>query len=434
MKKNGFSVVVIGCSFATGNLGVNALAWSTLKLIRTKWPNASVTFLGVGENTNTINVFFNGKSEQYKTFPVIFRGSFLNEYNFFNFYFRVIFFRLFSFLKNFFHDETSMLNVLLECDLICDITGGDSFSDIYGLKRLVRGVLLKHLCQLTGNPYILLPQTYGPFTSSVSKLIARHIIRRASVAYSRDREGVEVVQELVGSGATIRLCPDVAFVLDPVKPNSVQFSQLETLRLAGKRVLGLNVSGLLYHGGYSRDNMFHLVSDYPTLISDILRMFCEMAEWHVLLVSHVFPENIFAVEDDLAAAMKTLESVSNESKEKVIILDRGYDQNEIKCLIGLCDFFIGSRMHATIAALSQGIPAIGLAYSPKFVGVFATAGLADYVIDLRTESNHQVVKEVRKLFDGRQVARETLKKTIPQLQRELLTMFDLPSDRLGFRS
>ena len=46
-----------------------------------------------------------------------------------------------------------------------------------------------------------------------------------------------------------------------------------------------------------------------------------------------------------------------------------------KAVIGQCDFFIGSRMHACIAALSQGVPCVGVAYSMKFAGVFDTVGM-----------------------------------------------------------
>ena len=66
-----------------------------------------------------------------------------------------------------------------------------------------------------------------------------------------------------------------------------------------------------------------------------------------------------------------------------MIVDREYDQHEIKGVIGMCDFFVGSRMHACIGALSQGIPCVGVAYSMKFRGVFESVGVADWVVDSR---------------------------------------------------
>ena len=48
----------------------------------------------------------------------------------------------------------------------------------------------------------------------------------------------------------------------------------------------------------------------------------------------------------------------------------------MKYLIGQCDFFVGSRMHSCIAAVSQCVPAVSIAYSDKFIGVMATLGLS----------------------------------------------------------
>ena len=59
--------------------------------------------------------------------------------------------------------RSDAIGALCRADLIADITGGDSFSDIYGMKRFARGYLIKRLCQIGGRPFIMLPQTYGPF-------------------------------------------------------------------------------------------------------------------------------------------------------------------------------------------------------------------------------------------------------------------------------
>ncbi len=80
------------------------------------------------------------------------------------------------------------------------------------------------------------------------------------------------------------------------------------------------------------------------------------------------------------------------------MVNREYDQYEIKGVIGLCDFFIGSRMHACIAALSQRVPTIGVAYSKKFSGVFESIGLGDMVIDARFINVDQAINKILEFF------------------------------------
>jgi polysaccharide pyruvyl transferase WcaK-like protein len=58
-------------------------------------------------------------------------------------------------------------------------------------------------------------------------------------------------------------------------------------------------------------------------------------------------------------------------------------------------------MHACIAALSQCVPALGLAYSNKFSGVFETIGVGSLVIDLRAHPSGSIIETVARVFDRR---------------------------------
>ena len=97
---------------------------------------------------------------------------------------------------------------------------------------------------------------------------------------------------------------------------------------------------------------------------------------------------------------------------------------EIKGIIGLCDFFIGSRMHACIAALSQGIPTVGVAYSKKFGGVFESVGVADWFIDAREADQDEATEKVMRLFGEREAVRTTLADSVGAAQAALRDAFE----------
>jgi polysaccharide pyruvyl transferase WcaK-like protein len=103
---------------------------------------------------------------------------------------------------------------------------------------------------------------------------------------------------------------------------------------------------------------------------------------------------------------------------------REYDQHEIKGVIGLCDFFIGSRMHACIAALSQGIPTVGVAYSRKFEGVFETVGASDWVIDGRTQCVREALSRIAELFAQKDARTPILRARVAAAQAELFLTFE----------
>ncbi len=417
------SIILIGASFSTGNLGVNALAWSSIKIIRDKWLNADISFLGFGRKMFVSNIFIEGRNEQLPSYPVRFSPNIFVADHFVLLFIAVLFCRLFPFLKKYLISRSSTLGVILRCDMFCDITGGDSFSDIYGIRRFLRGYLLKRMCQMTNKPFILLPQTYGPFSSAIARRLARTILEKSAIIYSRDQEGTRIVEKMIGASRKIRLCPDVAFIMETRSPDTTLTLELERIKKDGHQIVGFNISGLLYNGGYSRDNMFGLTCDYHELVGYIMRFFTQRNNY-VLLVPHVLPSSGFLVEDDLIAAKEAMKNFPREVQDKTIVMERGYDHNETKYIIGFCDFFLGSRMHATIAAISQGIPAVALAYSRKFEGVFEMAGVADCVLDMRLLNNEEIANGIFEIYRKRHAWREVLERAIPDLKKHILHIFD----------
>jgi len=80
-------------------------------------------------------------------------------------------------------------------------------------------------------------------------------------------------------------------------------------------------------------------------------------------------------------------------------------------------------MHACIAALSQGVPAVGLAYSDKFLGVFESAGVGSVVIDLRKMEQSEVIDKTLSAFERRAALQERLLSRIAGIQDEVEQTF-----------
>ena len=78
-------------------------------------------------------------------------------------------------------------HAIKECDLILDIGEGDSFSDIYGWKRLVYLVGTKILAKSFDIPLIMSPQTIGPFKNPLAAKFADYVMKKSRAVFSRDR-------------------------------------------------------------------------------------------------------------------------------------------------------------------------------------------------------------------------------------------------------
>ncbi len=147
----------------------------------------------------------------------------------------------------------------------------------------------------------------------------------------------------------------------------------------------------------------------------------------VLLVPHIFPPvesfDLCVPENDVAACLSVYKEFSAKYPAKIFMVRGDYNQSQIKYIIGLCDFFLGSRMHACVAALSQLIPAVGLAYSKKFSGVFDSVGVGHLIIDLRTETEAGILAFLEKFYSEREALEQKLSQTIPRAQESILKVF-----------
>lgn len=269
-------------------------------------------------------------------------------------------------------------------DIVFDIGGGDSFTDIYGPKRFGTIWITKWRAVMAGKPLILSPQTVGPFETTWARTLARRIMNRARLVVTRDAPSTAFLKEL-GVKAEMMEATDVAMGLP---------YDLPAPRVGGKIRVGLNVSGLMFSGGYTQDNQFGLKDDYPTLIRRIIAFFQAQDDVEVHLVGHVQSREQ-PIEDDHRVG----EALAQEFPG-TIVSPFFKSPSEAKSYIADMDFFMGARMHATIAAFSSNVPVIPMAYSRKFAGVFNTLGYA-HVADCKADSADEIVARIEEGFANR---------------------------------
>lgn len=245
---------------------------------------------------------------------------------------------------------------IADCELILDIGGGDSFTDIYGLKRFLFLTISKLRVLMTKTPLILSPQTIGPFKHWYTRAIAGWVSRKAAIIFARDKVSHDYTINALGVDShKVFLSTDVAFALPYDKSSVKNSSQIN---------IGINVSGLLFNGGYSGNNEFGLTVDYPALIRRVIAFFIQ-EKCNVHLMAHVISED-FEIENDYSICQK----LAIEFPE-IKLSPKFNDPVEAKSAIAKMDIFMGARMHACIASISSGVPVVPMAYSRKFGGLFS---------------------------------------------------------------
>jgi colanic acid/amylovoran biosynthesis protein len=416
-------VCLLGASYGTGNMGVNALATSAISAIKHCFPSAEILFLDYGRKPAVYRVRCGSDIVLVDLVNMRFSWRLYLKNN-------VAMLMLFALmvrclpsprLRDWLMSKHGCLARVVNADFICSLAGGDSFSDIYGLRRFWYVVLPQILTILLGKRLTILPQTLGPFEGRFAVIVSQFILRRAAQVYARDQASLDAVRPMMGDRqAKLKFCYDVAFVLEAAEPAC----KPEWVRKVTQRgnVVGFNISGLLYNGGYSRQNMFKLKDDYKRLVRSIIRLLVEGCGANVVLISHVYGSK-----EDLESDNHACECVYRELHdlypERLFISEGDFNEQEIKYLIGRCDFVFASRMHACIAALSQGIPAVGLAYSRKFLGVLGSIGVGNLVIDLRECNEQQVLRSISEVYASREETRREVLERIPNVKKSVRAIF-----------
>lgn len=251
------------------------------------------------------------------------------------------------------------------CDAVFPLCGGDGFSDIYGLGRLLAESYMPLLAAAKGVKVALAPQAVGPFSGPVAWQTAKAVLGRCHRIFTRDYPSARLCAAL-GFGEKTFLAADLAFVLPYHKREH-----------PGRRpAVGVNVSGLLYADD---GRAFGLALPYRQFTRVLVELLLQRG-WAVHLISHVNPSAINPDQDAFACAQVA------RLCPGAVLAPRFSAPAQAKGYIAGLDFFVGARMHATIAAFSSGVPVVPVAYSPKFSGLYRSLGYP-YLLDARRESS-----------------------------------------------
>ena len=300
-------------------------------------------------------------------------------------------------------------NIFKKADFIFDIGQGDSFADIYGKERFDMIDKIHKVARKTNTPYCILPQTMGPFKNEQIKAQAIESINKADLVMARDVQSLSFIKEN---------CPDivsdeyidVAFFM----PYKKQIFSSDFIHV------GINVSSLLWHGGYTQKNQFGLKCDYQQLIYDTLEFFLNIPNVKIHLIGHVV-----SGESDIENDYEVCYHLANKyASEKVVLAPLFLSPIFAKNYIAGMDFFTGARMHAAIAAFSSGVAVFPMAYSRKFNGLFEDTLSYPYMGDLVNQDLEAMLNGMKQAFEQRESLKQIISERmngVVEEKKELIT-------------
>lgn len=223
---------------------------------------------------------------------------------------------------------------------------------------------------LAQRPFLAWTQSYGPFDSRVVRWLARRDLGALPEVYCRGEDCRAAVQALLPE-QTVLSFPDVATTLPYDAAAGKDYVESRFGLRAGGFV-SVSPSAVLYRKSQGVGGNGH--------VADLLRLCGHLREKNirVLLVPHTFRSGRHDPLDcDYGVCLELLRHLPAGHDVRLVAED--LSPSELKSVISAAAFHVGGRYHSIVAALSSGVPALSLAWHPKYLDLMRQYGMSESV-------------------------------------------------------
>jgi polysaccharide pyruvyl transferase WcaK-like protein len=289
------------------------------------------------------------------------------------------------------------------------LTGeGLPFADVTPLRALGRELPSLALgIDLSGAPYRVMPQAWGPFSDARTAANTRRMLEEAAAFHARDRVSAGYLESLLGRPqGSLPVVPDIAFGLE-TPPPSLGEALLggAFARSADRPLVAISPNMRVYEKtpGREADNAY---------LRALVELCRHLAERHraqfVLVPNEIHVREGFPDDRGLCRLLHAALGQAGLPAEDRALVDGYHTAEAIKSVIGLADVLVASRFHSLIFGLSQGVPSMAISWSHKYRELLALFGLEDWVVEDRDIDAALLCRRADALLEERAAWRERI--------------------------
>jgi polysaccharide pyruvyl transferase WcaK-like protein len=293
-----------------------------------------------------------------------------------------------------------------KADIVLDLSG-DSFSDKGARSPIsILGILIALTLR---KPVVIYSQSIGPFIKLTMPL-AKMCLNKAHLITVREETSEKYLKAIGVNKTPVYQVADCAFALTPITSEEARgILAKEGIHRGDSPLVGVSVSSFIVQ--LAQRNTANLrvpgneKDSYLGLMARLVDFLTESIQAQVVFVPHVIAPRWW-IRDDRVVGQEIYRQV--KGKSKVSLIKHDYTPQQLKGVIGQCDLFIGSRMHAVIAALSMHVPAIALGWSYKYAGIMERLGLRQYTCEYSSLTAEELISKVSDAWAKRKEIKEQL--------------------------
>jgi len=306
---------------------------------------------------------------------------------------------------------------LIESDIVIDV-GGTTFKDeklvklLFNVACLLPGILLK-------KKVIKYSQTMGPFNHPINRGVAKLILPNLKLIVARGRDSESHLKEL--GLKNITFCDDAAFSMDMSDKGITAFIESEfkdIIKFEDAKIIGISPNSIVEK--YCKKNGINHAEIFGGFINYLIDK-----GFFVILIPHSYKPHSKRRHNNDA---QTIEEISNfiGDKKSFYTVTKDYDCKQLRVLIGMTDYYIASRFHSMISALSTEVPVLVFGWGKqKYVEVMKEFELEDYAFDYHDLEVNIMIKQFEKLVENGELVKENIRCNFPKVYASSMRHLEL---------
>ncbi len=284
-------------------------------------------------------------------------------------------------------------------------TGGTTLVEAYWMTPKVFEF---DLARVLGVPYVLLPQSLGPFRAPANIKAMRRIARHAASVMVRDDRSLEHLRAIGADVSRVRVIPDVVFAL----ADETSTTRLRERRTPDRELrVAISVRQLDNYKELTDHDVPQRFSEaMVALVTDLVRR--RGARVTFVSTCQGIPDYWT---DDSAVATAIAGELPSDVRTSVTV-DREFRTTAqlVQTLAGF-DVLVGTRLHACILGLAAGTLVLPVAYEFKTHTVFGQLGAPELVLDSVDISGAALAEGFDRLLQRQDEVRPRLADGVEQL-------------------
>jgi len=258
-----------------------------------------------------------------------------------------------------------------DVDVVID-AAGFAYSDQWGERSSRELAHSAARWRKQGTKVILMPQAFGPYTSTRIRKSIRNAVDNIDLVMPRERTSYEYLTDVTGERANIRQYPDFTNLIEGAVPDYFDRNQ---------------------HGVCLVPN-YRMVDKTTGSQSNAYLPFMARCAKHLKDRG----ANPFILVHEGANDRWLAEQISEGAGGLPVLVED--DPLKIKGILGASVATIGSRFHGLVSALSQGVPSLGTGWSHKYQELFRDYGFPQGLVSV-DDADSELAEKIDRLVDER---------------------------------